>query len=187
MSPADKFRARENPEPTESVGGVPWYVLAAIGIAACWGVFYLATTPQKRDMPVASAAPAVIDGKQIFASNCAACHQASGAGLPGAFPPLAGSEWLEMKPDVVVQVVLHGLSGKVEVKGSSFDGVMPGFGKQLNDEQVAAVATYVRTSWGNKGSEVDTAFVKAQREKTAARADAWSGQKDLQALADGAH
>src|SRR5690606_36351290 len=102
----------------------------------------------------------------------------NGAGIPGAFPPLAGSEWVLGPPEVVVQVVLHGLHGAIRVKDAHYDGVMPGFGQQLNDEQIAALASRVRSSWGNGAAAIDAAMVQAERARTAVRKEAWHGERD---------
>ncbi len=97
----------------------------------------------------AQAAPAVT-GESVFNSNCAACHQQTGQGIPGAFPPLAGHA-----PDLYaadrgypIRVLLHGLSGPITVKGAAFNGQMPAW-SQLGDEQIAAVLDYIMHAWGN--------------------------------------
>ncbi len=86
------------------------------------------------------------DGANVFASVCAACHQASGAGIPGAFPPLAGHASdiarLDGGRDYLISVVLFGLQGQISVDDQAYNGVMPAQG-QLSDEQVAAVLDYV--------------------------------------------
>jgi nitrite reductase (NO-forming) len=86
-------------------------------------------------------------GKEIFVQNCAACHQLSGQGVEGVFPPLAGSDYLKNRPDKGVNIVLHGLQETIRVKGKVFNGQMPILG--LNEDQVASVLTYVRNTWGN--------------------------------------
>ena len=91
-------------------------------------------------------------GGRIFAANCVACHQAEGQGIPGVFPPLAGSDFLMSDPTRAAGVVLNGLSGPIEVNGVTYNGVMPGV--KLTDEQVANVLTYVMNSFGNKGTEM---------------------------------
>ena len=87
------------------------------------------------------------EGAQVYSANCSGCHQAQGQGLPGTFPPLAENPNLEDATHVV-NVILNGLQGPIEVNGTTYNGAMPGFG-QLSDRQVAAVATYIRNSWGN--------------------------------------
>ena len=87
-------------------------------------------------------------GEQLYGEICVACHQADGAGLPGAFPPLAGAGEFYGTPENMSGIIIKGLSGEITVKGSVFNGAMPAQG-QLSDYEVAAVATYVRTSFGN--------------------------------------
>jgi mono/diheme cytochrome c family protein len=83
--------------------------------------------------------------------SCMQCHQANGEGLAGAFPPLAGSEWVNGDPELLAKIILHGVQGPLEVKGKKYTGYMQGFIHALETpENVAAVMTYVRNTWGNK-------------------------------------
>lgn len=90
-------------------------------------------------------------GELVYKRNCAACHQPGGKGVKGAFPPLAGSDYLD-NPDAAVSAVANGLSGEIVVNGETYKGVMPKLG--LSDEEIANVVTYVTNSWGNKGKEI---------------------------------
>jgi nitrite reductase (NO-forming) len=92
-------------------------------------------------------------GKKVFTGLCAACHQATGLGLPGAFPPLAKSDFLMADKRRSIGIVLHGLNGPVTVNGATFTNVMPPQA-QLSDADVASVLTYVRSSFGNSGEPV---------------------------------
>ncbi|GAP65606.1 major anaerobically induced outer membrane protein [Mizugakiibacter sediminis] len=116
------------------------------------------TPPQKT-----AAADPIARGKQVFDSTCAACHQPTGSGIPGAFPPLAKSDYLAADPKRAVHIVLHGLSGKVTVNGQHYDAMMPPFGPQLSDDDVAHVLTYVLNSWGNPGGRIHSDDVAAAR------------------------
>lgn len=120
-------------------------------------------------------------GKQTYTTTCQACHQANGAGIPGAFPPLSESDWVNGPPKRMVAILLHGLQGEIVVKGQKFQGVMPPFKDQLKSEDIAAVATYVRNSFGNKASLVSTAMVNQVREETKSKAAAWNGEAELNA------
>jgi mono/diheme cytochrome c family protein len=117
---------------------------------------------------------ATADGHAVYENRCAACHQATGQGLPGAFPPLAGSEFVLGEAERVVRIVLHGLSGPVTVKGQTFNGAMPAWADQLSDAEIAAVLTYVRSSFGNAAPAVTSDVVAAQRTATASRATPWT-------------
>ncbi|MFY8208259.1 MAG: c-type cytochrome [Caulobacter sp.] len=99
------------------------------------------------------AAPAVAsaDGKSLYMDNCSACHQVSGKGVKGAFPPLAGAPLVQGPPKVLITTVLNGRAG------------MPAFKDDINDADLAAILTYARTTWGNKGSVIKPADVAAAR------------------------
>lgn len=101
--------------------------------------------------PCAAQAQSAPDGKGLFAKNCAACHQADGRGIPGAFPPLAGSQVALGEPAQVATVLLKGRGG------------MPAFSGSLDDAQIAGVLSYVRASWGNGAAGVSGAEVEALR------------------------
>lgn len=101
-------------------------------------------------------------GESIYASNCAACHQPDGTGVPKAFPPLAKSDYLNKDPKRAISAILNGLSGKITVNGQEYDSVMPAVA--LDDEKVANVVTYIMNSWGNKGGETTPEEVKAARQ-----------------------
>ncbi len=111
-------------------------------------------------------------GKAVYnRPTCSACHQASGQGSPGQFPPLAGSEWvLEEQPGRIIRLVLYGMHGPVTVKGQQYNSSMVPW-NVLSDEEVAAVITYVRQNkeWGNNASAVTPDQVKAIREKVGNR------------------
>lgn len=101
-------------------------------------------------------------GEALFAGTCSVCHQANGAGLPGVFPPIARSDYLNADVKRAIGVVLNGLNGKVTVNGTEYNSVMPPM-TQLNDDEVANILSYVINSWGNAGGQVSTADVKAVR------------------------
>lgn len=101
-------------------------------------------------------------GKALYETNCAACHQLNGEGLAGAIPPLAGAEIPSGPPDAHISLVLKGKMGPLTVKSQTYNGVMPPF-VQLSDEELAAIITYERTTWGNRGSTVTPAQVRALR------------------------
>jgi nitrite reductase (NO-forming)/hydroxylamine reductase len=101
-------------------------------------------------------------GEAVFLANCAACHQPNGQGLAGAFPPLAGSDFLKGDRKAVMSAALFGLSGPITVNGVEYNGVMPSMGHLPNDD-LAAALTYVFGAWGNDGSAVSVAEVAALR------------------------
>ena len=103
-------------------------------------------------------------GKALFAGTCSTCHQAEGQGLEGVFPPLAKSDYIAKDAKRVPTVVLHGLTGPVQVNGKDYNSVMPPM-SQLTDDEIANIATYVLNSWGNPGGRVTKEEV-AQIRKT---------------------
>ena len=97
-------------------------------------------------------------GKRVYNQTCFACHQATGLGLPGVFPPLAKSDYLMADKERAIRGIIKGQSGEMTVNGQKFNGVMPPV--MINDEQIAQVLTYVRNSWGNEGDIVTVDEVK---------------------------
>lgn len=138
--------------------------------------------PAKAGPAVAVAVDPVASGKRLYNTPgmCVTCHQATGQGIPGAFPPLAGSEWVAGTEERVIRIVLHGLTGELKVHGGTFNGVMPAFGQgaggfNWSDDRIAHVLTYIRQEWGNKAGPVDVAKVTEIRAKEAARGSkAWT-------------
>ena len=104
-------------------------------------------------------------GEAVYLGTCSACHGRDGLGLPGVFPPLAGSDFLLADKERSIGIVLNGLTGAVTVNGNPFNGVMPPFAN-LTDHEVAAALTYVRSHFGNTGDAVTDAEVAAVREAT---------------------
>jgi nitrite reductase (NO-forming) len=102
-------------------------------------------------------------GAQVYSTVCFACHQPSGQGVPNAFPPLAQSDFLMKDTDRSIRVLLEGLKGPITVNGKTYNAEMPK--PAINEEQVAAVLTYVRNSFGNKGEPVTVADVKRVRDQ----------------------
>jgi nitrite reductase (NO-forming) len=105
-------------------------------------------------------------GKQVYMGLCFACHQPDGKGLPGAFPPLAGSDYMLADRDRAIRTVLKGLTGPVTVNGVTLNSVMPPQEAVLTDAQVADVLTFSFNSWGNSGDPFTAAQVKAIRNET---------------------
>jgi len=122
----------------------------------------------------ATASKGPVDGKKVFATICLVCHQVNGEGIEEKYPPLAGSELATDDDGKIIRIILHGLTGPVEVQGTTFEGLMPPWGPTLKDAEIAAVASYVRSAWGNKGAPVSTARVTAIRAATKSRKTPWT-------------
>ena len=107
----------------------------------------------------ASTAFAAADGKAVYTKNCSSCHQATGQGLTGTFPPLAKNDVVTGDPNKVIHILLNGLNGPIKVNGTSYNNAMPPWKGTLSNAEIAAVITYIRSSWGNKASAVTEADV----------------------------
>jgi len=110
-------------------------------------------------------------GRALYFVHCVACHGRDGTGAARLFPPLAGSPWAAGPAEVPIRVVIHGMQGKLSVKGSEFMNLMPGLGDRLTDRQVADVLSYVRVSFGNSAPPVTEDEVAATRVATADQDD----------------
>lgn len=168
---------------------------AIVALAACGGDKPADTPPADSAAPAAtpvptdSAAPVAAAGNvsmekgQELYGRCMACHQQTGAGVPGAFPPLAGSEWVTGPVSRPIAILLHGLQGEITVKGAKYNSMMLAYGTgvPMTDEEVASVLTYVRGSFGNSASAVTVEDVAKVRAATAGRSTPMT-QKDLEAL-----
>ncbi|MEM9157479.1 MAG: cytochrome c [Verrucomicrobiota bacterium] len=189
----DQIQEREKADPNE--GDRPWplsmwiLILSMTSFAFAYLLIFSGDgsvgdgdlRAKKASAPSASkaetSAPAELDslkaiiaqGENVYRSICLACHQTNGAGIPGAFPPLDGSSWVNGPAETPTRIVLHGLTGPIDVKGQTYNGVMPGFAAQLSDDDIAAVVTYIRSTWSNQTGPIDSEFVNALRENSGQR------------------
>lgn len=185
-------QSRENPEPSEGGHPIPWVVLLIIASLFVWSIGYIIFTHQQSpaefgdrrsaaDFIVATSSSDSIDASKLFANHCVVCHQATGAGVPGAFPPLVDSEWVHGEPQVLVQILLHGIQGEITVGDTVYNGVMPEFGNSLDDNEIAALATYLRSNFENNADAIDADFVTEQR-SAIDRTEPWGGEAELKQL-----
>jgi mono/diheme cytochrome c family protein/glucose/arabinose dehydrogenase len=118
-------------------------------------------------------------GKELFGQICAACHQSTGLGQDGVAPPLVDSEWALGSPERVGRIALNGLHGPIKVGKKTVDMEMPGL-KAMDDEQIAAMLTYVRREWGHEASPIDPATIAKIRKETGDRGDLqWTAEELL--------
>jgi mono/diheme cytochrome c family protein len=183
---AFQSRAGDEFEPTyaETPAPIPTWAWVLCLVVAAWAMYYV--TDQYRSVadelaaaaPLAAAATdveatgdvsAIEDsdwvalGAQVYGNYCAACHQQSGEGLPGVFPPLRGDPVVTAPgAEVHVLTVLNGLQGKI-IGGVAYASPMPAFGTQLSDEEIAAVVNHERKSWGNRAPITTVAEVAGLR------------------------
>jgi mono/diheme cytochrome c family protein len=178
---------RERDEPEELRNPTPWPLLVFSVAMVLWGVwYYFANTgfslaAGDRRSPVELRASDEIDGAQVYSANCIACHQATGLGVPGVFPPLVGSRWVLGASERLVQIMLFGINGEIEVRGSVYNGVMPAFAR-LSDAELAAVTTHIRSSWGNGENAIGADLIGAGRARFPERTAAWNGEAELDAV-----
>lgn len=177
---------REKQEPRDGFEPIPPWIAIFYGALIFWGGYYLARysgdfradiyDENNRGGVAKEKAPEdpIAMGKRLFTGNCAACHQPTGLGNPGQTPPLAGSEWVVGKPEVLIRILLHGLQGPVTVKGANFNGNMPPFGAKLKPDQIAAVLTFIRQEWGNQASPISPEMVQAVMTSAGNRGGQWT-------------
>ena len=119
-----------------------------------------------------------VRGQAYYVSRCAICHGAGGEGIGSAGPPLVDSEWVKGPTETLLRVVLHGLQGPIEVKGETWNSVMPGHHKQpdFTDEVAAGLLTYLHRAWGHRGRPIDPGFVQIVRAEAADRTMPYSAR-----------
>ena len=144
----------------------------AIGGLLALSVTLLSQTqkPPQAKKPAASSAKVAMQasmnrGKQVYLEQCLACHQADAGGVQNMNPPLVKTKWILGDKTTLVQVVLKGMTGEVDIEGETYHNVMAPH-NDLTDQQIADVLTYVRNNFGNKASAVTAAEVKMIRAKT---------------------
>ena len=191
--PRNRAQRREEIDPSERSRPIPLIVAAVtLAVVGCGVVYILLSEPfgpadlgDRRtlaDLRPALARPGQgADGQQVYNGNCVACHQASGKGLPGVFPPLDGSEWVNGDERVLANILLHGITGEISVLGQTYKGAMPPF-PQLSDAELAAVLSHVRSAWSNKAAPLKAELIEKER-KSNSRTAPFSGGDELKALA----
>jgi mono/diheme cytochrome c family protein len=139
--------------------------LLSAGLAACSNSSGSSTTTTKT--AAATAAPAMkttkvmasSNGLAVYTTNCSTCHQSDGKGAIG--PPLAGNPVVTGDASKVIHIVNGGLTGTISVNGKTYNGTMPTWRGVLSTGDIAAVITYIRSSWGNKTGPVTSAQVSS--------------------------
>ena len=190
----EPLQAQEKPEPSERrTNPVPSIIIGVASICVFYGAQQILGQDLKADSlgdrrtlsaleaPSASGSTAggAVDGAAVYTARCSACHQATGAGVPGAFPPLAASDWVKGADNPLIDIVLHGIQGSLKVGGTAYSGAMPGLKAQLSDAEIAAVISHIRTQWGNSGAAITADNVKARRAATASRTAPFNGEAEL--------
>ena len=117
-------------------------------------------------------------GKQFYTFTCAACHQEHGRGQAGVAPPLVDSDWVLKSDERLVRIVLQGLAGPITVNGKKHDLEMPAL-VGFNDDQIAAILTYIRREWDHRGEPINSEKIKAIRTATSKRVEPWTAPELL--------
>lgn len=166
---------RESSEPRDGISPAPVSYLLCCFFWLLWGGWYLGYYGGEwsgNGLAERSAGgPAIVGppqnpmvlGKEVFGA-CMQCHQENGKGVEGSYPPLAGSEYVLGDKRRLAAILLNGLTGEFVVKGKTYNSEMPTWAVR-DDEEIAAVLTYVRASWGNKADPVSKEFVAAVRKE----------------------
>jgi mono/diheme cytochrome c family protein len=197
---------REHTEPTAKVTPIPLWLTAVCGAAMVWAGTYFGifngglsgsvfneyeSSPALLFPPpagskaggAAAEAPQSMAqiGKAVY-SNCVACHQQSGMGVPGQFPVLAGSEWVKGGEKRLLAILLKGVMGPLVVAGTpgTYSGNMVGWETSLSSKKIAAVASFIRGEWGNGAPEVTEADVELAKKEFAAQKAQWTEAQLLQ-------
>ncbi len=119
-------------------------------------------------------AEAVVDGGAVYRTRCISCHGANGEGIPGEYPPLQANSDIAGDTGRMIRVLLHGLQGELTVNEATYNSVMPPWGAYLDDDQVAAVLTFLRSHFGNEATPVTAAEVARVRAQTIDRQTPWT-------------
>ena len=167
-----------------ATGALAWFFVTLwFGVPIFPSTEDLPTVFKENTQPAAAAMAAASEpagsgdpGEQVFTTVCAACHQANGKGLPGAFPSLAGSDWVTADPETPIRIVISGLSGPIKVAGADFNSMMPP-PPGLDDEKIANVLTYVRKSFGNSAGAVTKEQVAAVRASLGGRGTPFTAEE----------
>ncbi|MEE3198385.1 MAG: cytochrome c [Planctomycetota bacterium] len=116
-------------------------------------------------------------GRVLYEVSCGACHQSDGEGKDGVASPLAGSEWVTGSPERLLRIALDGVRGPIMVKGRRYQLEMPALRHVYDDEDMAAILSYIRRAWGNSAPAIPAGFVGKVRAATSQRGDSWTAEE----------
>ncbi|CAA6679035.1 MULTISPECIES: cytochrome c [unclassified Lentimonas] len=183
---------REQEEPRDGSSPIPIFILFLFAALCFWGGVYLIefgghfnkdayTLDFDPNAEVVVVQVSLYDrGAKVFKAQCVACHQDSGLGVPGVYPPLAGSEWVTGHQESLARILINGLNGPIEVAGNTYNGNMPAFGPSglnLKPLEIAGVLTYIRQEWGNEASEVTEATMNGYMDQYGSRSTPWTAEE----------
>jgi mono/diheme cytochrome c family protein len=157
---------REMQEPRDGIAPTPVSYIICCFFFLLAGGWYMGYYGGEWTANGLSERPMVL-GIEVFGA-CVQCHQESGLGVAGTYPPLAGSEYVIGDTRRLAALVLKGMNGPIVVNGQTYSSQMPAW-EIREDEEIAAVLTYIRSSWGNKAGPVPIDLVTAVRKETAGK------------------
>lgn len=190
---------REKDEPSNGSSPIPIFILFLFAALCFWGGVYLIqygghfhkdayTFDFNPNAEVAVVQVSLYDrGAKVFKAQCVACHQTTGLGVPGVYPPLAGSEWVTGHQETLARILINGMNGPIEVAGKKYNGNMPAFGPSglnLKPLEIAGVLTYIRQEWGNEASDVTEATVAGYMDQYGSRGTPWTAEEVLLDLSE---
>ena len=182
----------EAAEPGAGRNAVPVWIIVLLFLLLYWGMVYFdqhsgwfspevyapyrSTAELVMYQPPAGG-PDLSRGKAVYENVCGLCHGNDGMGKPGQAPPFARSEWALGSPNRMIRIPLAGLAGPIQVNGQEWNLAMPAMGAALPDDDLAAVLTYIRQSWGNKAAAITPEQVKAVRTEVGNRTQPWTADQ----------
>lgn len=191
---------REKEEPREGYSPVPMFLVFGFAALCFWAGMYLmnnsggfrwdAYSPDfnpEAGAPVVAEIPLFDRGAKVFRNQCAQCHQASGQGVAGVYPPLVASEWVVGNPEVLGRILVNGLNGPIVVKGNTYNGNMPAFGPNglnLKSKDLAGVMTYIRQEWGNAEGDVTLEMAEGYLDSYGSRGPVWTAAELREGLSE---
>lgn len=189
-----RFLVREYREPEEGRESPPWWLWVIIALTVFWGGWYLGhhggtfnaaahlayshvqglvRKEEAQEAATAEADP-VKAGQALYLANCQACHQPTGTGAPGVFPPIIGADRVLGPPAGLVLILLHGINGPLTVNGVLYNGAMPAWADVMTDAEIAAVATFIRQWETNQAPPVSPELVGGLRAASSTRTTPWT-------------
>ncbi len=179
---------REMEEPKDGSTATPVGFILMCFFFTAWGGYYIADNPgswsgqEYNEQPnhTAFSGPAaptdpMLLGKEVFGA-CTQCHQSDGKGVAGTYPPLVASEYVTGDERRLAAILINGINGPLVVNGASYSSEMPSWRSYFNDEELAAVMTYTRNTWGNKAPPVSKDAVAKVRAELAGSSAAWTAE-----------